>query len=56
MKMKSIEESTEKKSCRRAILKKARKVLAIFVAMAIDKHLDYDQDENINRGNRKEIG
>ena len=53
MKMKRIDESPKKKSRRRAFLNKAKKVIAIFAAMAFDKHLDYDQDESTNRGNRK---
>jgi hypothetical protein len=32
----------------------AKKIISIFAAMAFDKHLDYDQDESTNRGNRKE--
>lgn len=29
----------------RALLKRARKVVAIFAAMAVDKHLEYDQED-----------
>jgi hypothetical protein len=56
MKMKRIEKSPKKKSRRRALLNKAKKVIAIVAALAFDKHLDYDQDETPNRGNRKGKG
>lgn len=49
-----VEESPLKKSRRRAFINKAKKVVAIFAALAFDKHLDYDQDEGANRENRKE--
>jgi hypothetical protein len=56
MKMKRIDESPKKKSRRRALLHKAKKIITIVAALAYDKHLDYNQDESPNGGNRKEKG
>ena len=56
MKMKRIDESPKKKSRRKALLNKAKKVIAIVAALAYDKHLYYDQEESPNGGNRKEKG
>jgi hypothetical protein len=41
------------KSFWKTLLMKLRKILTIFFAMAIDKHLEYDQDE-IDRKPKKE--
>jgi len=43
-----------KKNHLRALLNKAKKVIAIFAAMGYDKHLDYDKDESKNREKGKE--
>jgi hypothetical protein len=36
------------------LLRKVKKILLIFFAMGIDKHLDYDQDEISTEANKKE--
>jgi len=52
--MKRIKKSTKKKSRRRTILDKTKKIIAIFAAMAFDKHFDYDEDDSVDNGNRIE--
>jgi hypothetical protein len=51
--MKKIKKSTKKKSRKGTFLDKTKKLIAIFAALAYDKHLDYDVDDGLNTENRK---
>lgn len=44
----------QEKSFLQTLLMKVKKILLIFFAMGIDKHLDYDQDEINTEANKKE--
>jgi len=47
-------ESFKRKSRFRTLLAKGKKLIAIFAALAVDKHLDYNQDEIIKEEDRND--